>query len=51
MICPRVEGKLSNPAFIDKAPADIIDKEKAKLADLHSMLNNLEQQQARIQAL
>jgi valyl-tRNA synthetase len=48
---PRVEGKLSNPAFIDKAPVDVIDKEKAKLADLHSMLNNLEQQQARIQAL
>jgi valyl-tRNA synthetase len=48
---PRVEGKLSNPTFIDKAPADVIDKEKAKLADLHSTLNNLEQQQARIQAI
>jgi len=48
---PRVEGKLTNPTFIDKAPPDIIDKEKAKLADLRSTLNNLEQQQARIQAL
>ena len=48
---PRVEGKLSNPAFIDKAPSDVIDKEKAKLADLRSTLNNLEQQQARIQAV
>jgi valyl-tRNA synthetase len=48
---PRVEGKLSNPTFIDKAPPDVIDKEKAKLADLRSTLNNLEQQQAKIQAL
>ena len=48
---PRVEGKLSNPTFIDKAPANVIDKEKAKLADLRSTLNNLEQQQTRIQAL
>ena len=48
---PRVEGKLSNPTFIDKAPADVIDKEKAKLADLRSTLNNLEQQKTKIQAL
>ena len=48
---PRVEGKLSNPTFIDKAPADVIDKEKAKLADLRSTLKNLEQQQVKIQAL
>ncbi len=48
---PRVEGKLNNPAFVDKAPAEVIDKEKAKLTDLHSMLSNLEQQQRKIQAL
>ena len=48
---PRVEGKLNNPAFVDKAPPEVIDKEKAKLADLHSMLNNLEQQQIKIRAL
>jgi valyl-tRNA synthetase len=48
---PRVEGKLSNPTFIDKAPADVLDKEKAKLADLRSTLNNLEQQHARIRAI
>jgi len=48
---PRIEGKLSNPGFVDKAPADVIDKEKAKLADLRSSLNNLEQQQQKIQAL
>lgn len=48
---PRVEGKLNNPAFVDKAPAEVIDKEKAKLTDLRSMLSNLEQQQRKIQAL
>jgi len=48
---PRVEGKLSNPTFIDKAPPEVIDKEKTKLADLRSSLNNLEQQQAKIQSL
>jgi valyl-tRNA synthetase len=29
----------------------VIDKEKAKLADLRSMLNNLEEQQRKIRAL
>ncbi|MGZ5016217.1 MAG: class I tRNA ligase family protein, partial [Methylobacter sp.] len=48
---PRVEGKLNNPAFVDKAPPEVIDKEKAKLADLRSMLNNLEEQQRKIRAL
>ncbi len=48
---PRVEGKLSNPAFVDKAPVAVIDKEKAKLAEMRSMLNNLEQQHTKISAL
>jgi valyl-tRNA synthetase len=48
---PRVEGKLNNPAFVDKAPADVIEKEKAKLADLRSSLDNLEIQRAKIRDL
>ncbi len=48
---PRVEGKLSNPAFVDKAPPEVIKKEKTRLADLHTMLDNLEQQQSKIMAL
>lgn len=48
---PRVAGKLDNPAFVDKAPPEVIDKEKARLADLRSMLGNLEQQHAKIRAL
>jgi len=45
---PRVEGKLNNPAFADKAPAEVIDKEKAKLADMRVALNNLQAQREKI---
>jgi valyl-tRNA synthetase len=48
---PRVEGKLGNPTFVDKAPPEVINKEKTRLADLYTMLNNLEQQQNKIMAL
>ncbi|SJM94073.1 valine--tRNA ligase [Crenothrix polyspora] len=48
---PRIEGKLSNPAFVDKAPPEVIDKEKTKLVELNSLLHNLEQQQLKIQNL
>ncbi len=30
----RVRGKLTNPGFLSKAPADVVDKEKAKEEDL-----------------
>lgn len=29
------EGKLNNPSFVDKAPADVITKEREKLAQAH----------------
>ncbi len=45
---PRIKDKLSNPTFVDKAPSAVIDKEKAKLAELCSVLSNLEQQHAKI---
>jgi valyl-tRNA synthetase len=48
---PRIQGKLSNPTFINKAPSEVIDKENAKLTDLLSNLHNLEQQQIKIGAL
>lgn len=48
---PRAEGKLNNPAFVDKAPADVIEKEQAKLADLRSSLKNLEAQREKTKAL
>jgi len=48
---PRVEGKLNNPAFVDKAPADVIEKEKAKLADMKAALANLQTQREKINKL
>ena len=48
---PRIEGKLNNPNFTERAPAEVVEKERAKLAGLHSSLDNLEQQQLKIQTL
>ena len=48
---PRIMGKLSNPKFIDKAPAAVIEKEKSKLSTLESSLKNLEQQLKKIEQL
>jgi valyl-tRNA synthetase len=48
---PRIKDKLSNPTFVGKAPPAVIDKENAKLAELSSLLNNLEQQHAKILAM
>jgi valyl-tRNA synthetase len=41
---PRIEGKLSNPSFVEKAPAEVLLKEQEKLADCRSQLQNLEAQ-------
>ncbi len=48
---PRIEGKLNNPKFIDKAPQAVIDKEKEKLATLYTSKIQLEEQLAKIKAL
>ncbi|TSA40894.1 MAG: valine--tRNA ligase [Methylococcaceae bacterium] len=48
---PRIEGKLTNPAFVEKAPAEILEKEQQRLNELRSTLVNLEQQRAKIAAL
>lgn len=47
----RVEGKLSNPKFVDRAPADVVDKEKQKIQEHQSALMELEAQFTRIQSL
>jgi valyl-tRNA synthetase len=48
---PRIEGKLNNPKFVDKAPAAVIDKEKEKLASIQSSLINFNEQLVKIKAL
>jgi valyl-tRNA synthetase len=47
----RINGKLSNAGFVDKAPAAVVDKEKEKLADYNSSLDKLSSQLAKIRAM
>ncbi len=37
----RIEGMLNNPGFTGKAPADVIDRERTKLADLQGKRGQL----------
>ena len=39
----RAEGKLSNQGFVSKAPAKLIEEEKAKLEDYKEMLSKVEE--------
>jgi valyl-tRNA synthetase len=47
----RVGGKLSNAGFVDKAPAEVIAKERAKLAEAEQALTKLAEQRERIASL
>ncbi|MEJ2416019.1 MAG: valine--tRNA ligase [Exilibacterium sp.] len=47
----RVEGKLNNPSFVDKAPGAVVEKEKAKMVDMRGALSKLEEQLGKINAL
>ena len=44
----KAEGKLANPSFVDRAPAAVVEQEKARLADFGAMLQKLEAQHARL---
>ncbi|MEJ2553578.1 MAG: class I tRNA ligase family protein, partial [Gammaproteobacteria bacterium] len=47
----RCEQKLQNPSFVDKAPGQVVAKERQRLADMHSALDKLQEQQTRIAAI
>ncbi len=47
----RVDGKLDNAGFVDKAPADVVQKERDKRADMDHSLSELRDQRERIAAL
>ncbi|WP_237067413.1 valine--tRNA ligase [Microbulbifer guangxiensis] len=47
----RVEGKLKNPKFVDKAPEAVVEKERGKLAELQSAQDRLQQQLEEISKL
>lgn len=40
----RAESKLQNPSFVDRAPTDVVDKERAKLNDLKMTISKLQSQ-------
>ena len=47
----KTAGKINNPNFVDKAPEDVVQKERDKLKALDSALKNLAEQRARIAAI
>jgi len=47
----RVGGKLANEGFVAKAPAEVLDKERAKLAEAEQALSKLVEQRERIASL
>ncbi len=47
----RLEGKLSNAKFVDKAPAEVVQKERDRLAECQSAFGKLNEQREKIQAL
>ena len=47
----RVSGKLSNQGFVAKAPAEVIEKERAKQTDFEQALARLTEQHTRIASL
>ena len=47
----RIGGKLSNAGFVDKAPAEVIEKERAKLAEFQRDMDKLSEQKAELAKL
>ena len=47
----RAENKLQNPSFVDRAPPDVVEKERLRLNELKSTLKKLEQQLEKIASL
>jgi len=47
----RTTGKLGNASFVEKAPPAVVEKERGKLAEAESALENLQAQREKIQHL
>jgi valyl-tRNA synthetase len=47
----RAESKLQNPSFVDKAPADVVAKEREKLTEIKVTLQKLQEQREKIAVL
>ena len=44
-----IEGKLQNPNFVDKAPADVVSKERKKQEEMKMLLAKFEKQRRELQ--
>ena len=44
----KTEGKINNPSFVEKAPEEVVQKERDKLLDLDSALEKLGEQRLSI---
>ncbi|VAX02590.1 Valyl-tRNA synthetase, partial [hydrothermal vent metagenome] len=47
----RIEGKLSNPNFVERAPEAVVEKEREKIAVIQTALKNFEEQLKRIKKI
>jgi len=47
----RSEQKLSNASFVDRAPAEIVDKERTRAEELRAAIGKLEEQRASLQGM
>jgi valyl-tRNA synthetase len=47
----RIEKKLTNPSFLQKAPDAVVEKERKKAEDLESAIKQLEEQLRKIASL
>jgi valyl-tRNA synthetase len=47
----RIEAKLSNPNFVERAPEAVVEKERTKITEIQTALNNLKEQLTRIQKM
>ena len=47
----KSEVKLSNPDYVERAPRDVVDKERARINELRSAIKQLDEQLARIEVL
>jgi valyl-tRNA synthetase len=47
----RARSKLENPSFVDKAPAQVVEKERTRLTELNTAVEKLDTQISTVQAL
>ncbi len=49
--CEKSNAKLNNPGFVDKAPEAVVNKERARVAEMESAVVKLKEQLVKISAL